>query len=321
VSARDPVDAYLLELGRELSSSRRERARILAEVEDHLRESAAAHGAETALHRFGAVAEVAARFQAELAAGAAARTVRLLAVALVAFVGLCAAAQSRVVQAASPRSLGMPFGPLTLLALEVSWLVAAITALRWRRWRSAGQVPADAALAVARGAFVAAAAAFAGAALQAGALLQGPGPHGWSYAVLAGAIATAGATALVLAATRLALARARRAGATGAGDAFADMLELVGRSPAAGRLPRSLQAHVAPLDPRGHPWRFAVAFAVAVGVTFAAAKGVGEPDAGAGWAAAAGAAKLAGAQAGVVLVAFALLGRFLGLRGTRALRG
>lgn len=65
------VDDYLAALRRELGFDPLSRRRILAEVEDHLRESAAAHGEEEAIARFGSPAEVAARFAPSAAAVAA----------------------------------------------------------------------------------------------------------------------------------------------------------------------------------------------------------------------------------------------------------
>jgi hypothetical protein len=82
------IGAYLEALRRELPLDPFYRRRVLAEVEDHLRESAADHGEEEALARFGAPAEVAAR----LAPGAAASAARWASVGLLVCVLALAAA-------------------------------------------------------------------------------------------------------------------------------------------------------------------------------------------------------------------------------------
>ena len=59
---RDPIDRYLDELARALAVHGPRKRRILAEAEQHLRECAAAHGAEEAIERFGSPETVAASF-------------------------------------------------------------------------------------------------------------------------------------------------------------------------------------------------------------------------------------------------------------------
>jgi len=82
------IDAYLAELDHRLAFDRALRDRVRAEVEDHLREAAAAHPAlcvdeaeRRAVTRFGAARDVAARFADDIVAGAARRTWLVLAVA------------------------------------------------------------------------------------------------------------------------------------------------------------------------------------------------------------------------------------------------
>jgi hypothetical protein len=65
------IDAYLAALRRELPLHPLYRRRVLAEVEEHLRESAAEHGEEEALARFGTPREVAAGFAPGAAVSAA----------------------------------------------------------------------------------------------------------------------------------------------------------------------------------------------------------------------------------------------------------
>ncbi|MFN8185597.1 MAG: hypothetical protein U0R69_00810 [Gaiellales bacterium] len=75
------IDEYLDELGRALPRSIR--ARILAEVEDHLRESAKTHGDGGALARFGSARELARELRTTAAASAIRRSALLLLAALV----------------------------------------------------------------------------------------------------------------------------------------------------------------------------------------------------------------------------------------------
>jgi hypothetical protein len=79
-----PIDRYLRELRRALPWGL-PRRRILAEVEDHLRETAAESGEEEAVARFGAARDVASRFAAPAAARAG-RAVALGLAGLLAFV-------------------------------------------------------------------------------------------------------------------------------------------------------------------------------------------------------------------------------------------
>lgn len=75
------IDGYLDELGQALPRSLRQR--ILAEVEDHLRESAKLHGEGVALARFGSARELACELRATAAASAIRRGAILLLATLV----------------------------------------------------------------------------------------------------------------------------------------------------------------------------------------------------------------------------------------------
>ncbi|MFT3811158.1 MAG: hypothetical protein QM698_14695 [Micropepsaceae bacterium] len=72
------IDSYLCELDRRLAFDRALGARVCAEVEDHLREAAAAHPGHSddeaerrAVERFGPAREIAARFADDILAGTA----------------------------------------------------------------------------------------------------------------------------------------------------------------------------------------------------------------------------------------------------------
>jgi hypothetical protein len=138
-----PIDRYLRELRRVLPWGLR-RTRILAEVEDHLRDAAAESGEEEAVARFGAARDVASRF----AAPAAARASRAVALGLAGLVAFVLVPGYGVVENALPPAPwaegAMPDHLLWkrnamwfLLALAVPPTVAALALLR----RHAGLVP------------------------------------------------------------------------------------------------------------------------------------------------------------------------------------
>lgn len=319
------IDSYLGQLGRSLNASRRERRRILAEVEDHLHESAAALGELEALRRFGSVELVADRFRYELAVDATAWAVRLAGVTALAFLALCAAIQSASVRAAAPRSAGALYGPLTMVALELAAFVAGVTAIRWWRWRRAATVPPGAALAVVRGSLVVVVAAFVGGTLQVAALGSLQHLRGAALLLAIGWVANCIAACVALGSAKVALERVRLVGGTAPADAFADLVVVARRAPGIGWLITALLGRpdspvaraVAALEPQRRPWRFAAVFAFAGGLAFSASKGAVENDAGGVWRALLGGVLLLALQAGVVIVAFAVLGRFLGLRPPR----
>jgi hypothetical protein len=339
---RDGIDAYVAALGTSLDAPRRRRARILAEVEVHLRESADAHGEEEALRRFGTLEVVAGRFQHELAAQAARRSLKTAAASLALLALLCGLRQESPLWATTRGPLEGVAGPVLVVLLEVC-LGAGLVA--WLRIRAAGrsgmELSPDGALGVARAARVSVAASVAGGlsvvAVSAARIVfyyagwmrwldlhdHGVGypldgvDMGVAWAILVGALAAIALGVGALLVSSAASRRCQAAGARGPGDAAVDLVRLaqgcrtfgLERSEAA----RALHA----LDPRRHPWRSAVAFAVVVGVVFAVGKGLSEHDAASTWEAATGAAQLACAQAGVILVAYASLGRYLGLRPAR----
>jgi hypothetical protein len=85
----DPVADYRAELERALKVHPRRRARILAEIEEHLRESAARYGAAEAIVRLGTPSEVARSFSPGLADRLWAERDRLAAIALLAALLAC----------------------------------------------------------------------------------------------------------------------------------------------------------------------------------------------------------------------------------------
>ncbi len=85
----DPITAYLAELERSLPVHGRRRERILVEAEQHLRESAALIGPETAIHRFGPARSVAAAYRPRALDRAFAQRDRLAALLMLSAMAAC----------------------------------------------------------------------------------------------------------------------------------------------------------------------------------------------------------------------------------------
>lgn len=102
------IESYLADLNDELLGDPRFRRRVLAEVESHLREAAAAVGAAEAIARMGSPADLARGFAAQAAASAAAWAGRLVALCLAGFVGVYVAAENTLPPAPWPSEEATP---------------------------------------------------------------------------------------------------------------------------------------------------------------------------------------------------------------------
>jgi len=282
-------DRYLAELEAELGAVGIRgslRRRILAETADHLRESGDAAA-------FGEPSLIAGRFADELATSGARR------VAFTAFLALAPAGLAYAVllglirtwpDIASARLLPLAIATAVtiVLAPQVAFAAGVLTVARAWRLRSQTAAPAAEIVVLRRRAAVAlgsGAAAFAGIGTYA--YLYASGLPGWWPPA---ALIVSGAALVPIGGAAVALARNAqlRPQATGpAGDLFDDLAPLVDRFP---------------LPLRGRPWRFCLLVAVAVA---AAAFIAGGPDEG---------PRNAVAEFVAVSAAFAVLGRFLGLR-------
>jgi hypothetical protein len=283
------IERYLRELEAELGAvgiRRSLRRRILAETADHLHESGDAA-------RFGEPKLIAARFADELATSGARR------VALTSFLALAPAGIAYAVlfglirtwpDIASAKLLPLAIGTaLTMvLAPQVAFAAGLLTVAQAWRLRSETRAPAAEIAVLRRRAAVAlgsGAAAFAAIAVYA--YEYSSGLPGWwamtGFIVSGAALVPLGGAAIALARN----ARVRPQAAGSAGDVFDDVAPIVDRIP---------------LKLRGRPWRFCLLVAAAVA---AAALIGGGPDEG---------PRNAVAEFVAVCVAFAALGRFLGLR-------
>lgn len=282
--------SYLRELESELGTvgfRGARRRRILAEVEDHLRES----GGDVAA--FGPPALIARRFADELATSGARRGAVAAFVAL-APIGLAYAAlflsmrPGPDITSAEIVPLGLIAALLMLLAPQVALASGVLALLRAWQLRSDAVAPAAAVRVLRRRAGVALASG--GVTLAAIAVYaidyRGEVPGWWLYAALA---TSAGGLLVLGAALPSVVGTARLRPQTGgsAGDVFDDVAPLVDRLP---------------LRLRGHPWRFCVLFAA--GVALLALVG-GGPDEG---------PRNAVVEFAAICAGFAAFARFLGLR-------
>jgi hypothetical protein len=145
------VDHYLAALRRELPLHPLYRRRVLAEVEDHLRESAAEHGEEEALARFGTPRDVAARFAPGAAASAATWASRALLLCLLGFAA-CALVTENLLPPAPWASAGAAPDFVRWTSAGFVWAFAAAAVLgiaALLRPRRVVLVPAAGALAAA----------------------------------------------------------------------------------------------------------------------------------------------------------------------------
>jgi hypothetical protein len=279
--------SWLEELRTELASvpmPARRRARIQAELEDHLRCD------PTAVERLGDPREVARGFADEVGTALSRRAAVGVFVAL-APLGLLFGALFALVGALNvvvAHRMAVDLG--LILGTQVAFVGGTLALLRAWRLRRARVVPAgQAAVLLRRGALGLGGGIVTVAAVAAGAS-QAPADVAAWFAPLAYATAGVGAITLTGAGVALAQAARLRPATTGAagGDLASDLGPLV---------PRAL---------RDDPWRLALAIATGAAVCIAAAGIVqGDPLDGVVRAVADGALCLAG---------FALLGRWLGLR-------
>ena len=286
------IDAYLADLDAALTAgSLRRRRRILAEAEDHLRCAAEAGDERAAIAAFGPPELVARRFAEELAHAGAARAT-WAALAVVALFGALVAA-------------GSPGDAIPWFAAQIA--VHVCRAQRRARLASPPdtRVPAGKLRFVNRGVGVALGAVLVAAAsdLATGNQVAGAG--------LVGIAAVA--AALVLAGARLRLrGLAAAADEPAADDAFDDVLALAG--PVLARVPARGVAERLAGAARARPWLFCLLVAGMAGGALAVSHGVGEPPDRLASGIAAGAALFV-IEGGAVVICFALLGRFLGIRG------
>ncbi|MBV8954511.1 MAG: hypothetical protein JO179_10255 [Solirubrobacterales bacterium] len=353
------IDDYLQELEATLRLPRRRRRRILAEVRDHLQSTAAElRGAgldpqaaqREAIRRFGDAPALARTF-AEDEATSAVRAAGWTAVLLAALLVLAQANPPGLLTWTQGR---FPAGLLAFVFGQVALLAAGLTLVRVWRARleretaqtapPAGGLGGTRLTLVLRGAqvvFVCVAGTLICAVGVALSAASSPTPGVWISIALLGAGAVAGTIPLWRASHR-ASAAARVGAPLGASpeeDALADIaalgsaafVRLERRWPRLGggrerisvwlgelrnRAPR-LMAWV---DLRRHPWRFALAVALASGLALAVAHAVGEggpPSLHELPTALVASLLIVAIEGAAVLLGFLVLGGFLGIRGSR----
>jgi hypothetical protein len=288
------IERYLDELARELGSvgiRGAQRRRILAEAEDHLRESGEPE-------RFGEPAVVAARFADELATSGARRvawgSVVALAPAGIAYaILLSLPAPWPDITAGRSVPIALAAAAMMLLAPQISFAAGLLAVAGAWRLRSEVAAPAQAITLLRRRAGVALA---AGATALLAVMVTTYEFSAWiSTWRVALTFSLAGVCLLPIAAGAVALRRtgALRPQAAGdAGDVFDDLAPVLDRLP---------------LDLRGRPWRLCLLFAAAVAALALLGGGVLNEG-----------PRNAIAEFAAVCAGFAVLGRYLGLRPSRA---
>lgn len=202
------IDSYLDQLDVELRLTRAPRRRLLAEVEDHLRASAAEIAADTgvegaelrAVERFGSAAAVARGFAVAVAATSARRSTHSLGLAFAAYVVACLLFAST----ASSEFADFPQGAPSALALQFAAVAVAVSLVRALRWRGSTDTPEDRIRFLANGSVIGAAALAVGLGCETAIALTRPaGVLPWqnlplvalAFSVAIGAALVAGLTA------------------------------------------------------------------------------------------------------------------------------
>ncbi len=289
------IARYLESLSGELRVPRRARARIVAEVGDHLRESVAGGRSESeAVEAFGDPSELAARFHEQFASASAKRAGTSTALLLAAFLIGCAAA---VLGPANH----FPFGIVVFFGAQLAVVAAALGVARRLRYRGAVPAARLADLYRANGLAVAC------VAVVSLAELVDAGP---STPLAIGGASLFAASLGVGTSVARSRARARVVPAEApADDALDDLLAVTRRLPAAGVVIGTVRSAL-----RANPWRFCLLFAAACGLALAAQHNVTEGGVAIGWRPLLAALVIASIEAAAVIACFAAFGRFLGIR-------
>lgn len=276
------IDDYLARFSEELVRRGvvgRDRDRVLAETEDHLRELADRHGEENAVLRFGQARPLAVELAAQLATTKTIRstyaTFAALAVTAFAVLALIAYADDRAPNDifAGKHAAGGLLASLGLLLLpQVAFVSGGLALLRALRRRGQGALPCEELNVLGRRSAV----ALAAGGLTAVSMLVWGYEFGHFQPVLV--LGVVAAVPLLVVAPALVSASSPQAVSAGRAEDVFDDLRL-------GRL-------------RARPWLFALAVALTAGVVALAVDGI----------------VLAGLELTAVLICFAALGRPLALR-------
>jgi hypothetical protein len=312
------IDDYLSELERELRLRRAPRARLLAEVEGHLRDLSAELAADEhspadaesqAVARFGDAATVAARFAQATASTTAQRAVNAASAALVGY-----AAVLVIFATASPVLRDFPQGAASFFAFQLATVSLGVALVRSLRWRGQVAAPTTALVAIARAVAVATIAlVVAGVAEAAVALSRPAGVIPWSegrWLTLAFAAAGVGVVAATLAALRASAQAAAVATLPSQDMNRATLLDDFDALAEKARLPQVARRGAAAL--LVHPWSATLLVAAAAFGTMTAVGAAGDHGS------LAGSSVLGGIEAAVIVAAFAAFGHLLGLRSARA---
>jgi hypothetical protein len=334
------IREYLQELRRELTLPTRQRERVLTEAADHL-QLAAEHldpqGAgspedaqRAATARFGSPREVARRFAEELATDGAYRATRVVSVATIAFCivfGLSGPA----------RSVAAVWAPF---AVQIAFVCAALSFVRCVRHRDERAVSAGKLRWILRGDEIALGVILVSIGVEAIGAAAGHPARAWHTSTVMVSIGVALLAVLALGRVVVGHARLRSLDGFGDGDVREqpdeladDLVALVGQARTwarwhpwlaepAGVLEHAVRGIRVPrqltrwLDLRAHPWRVGLIVALAAGACAGGGHALLEHPGSLSQLPGALAAftVIAGVEAVVVSICFAVLGPFLGLR-------
>jgi hypothetical protein len=274
------VERHLAALAAALRVRGRARRRFLAECRDHLLDAAAERGEAAAVRAFGEPAEIAAAFDAEVAARRGVRSTALAVAGVLATGGSTLA----LIHAASPAATAAPAWTLVFfVAAQVAGVAGALALVQALVLRRAAMPAADVALLARRNATALVAAGLT--MFAAGAAVPGQG----SAVLLLGGPALVCVAAVAVGRARSLARRLPGGCAAAVREPLADLRQLTGL----------------PVPALGSGRLLALTTAVAAAAAFVRDR--------AEHAAVGGALVTAGIEAAAVLVCFALLGRRLGL--------
>jgi hypothetical protein len=343
------IERYLNELDGQLRLPPRTRRRVIGEARDHLEDLTAAAPTRSpteaqawAIHAFGDPAALARRFAEELAVGASRRAARIGAATLALFLVLCDLCTSSFLSVPMGWVSDGPGTPLVWITGQVGLVAGVVSLARGRIARRSDGLDTIRLRYVVRGLLVLVACAALTVVVAASgvavALATGAAHRSALVAVAAGLLLCAAVTAVGgwsarTASHRLASVDGPPLTATGR-EVLADLLATVGdgvrwivrRVPVAtaptgfaALVPADAARALRPLDPRDHPWRYASAVALLAGCLVPALDllvlvAKGELYGSQLSTLAVSAPVLIVFEATLVLLGFATLGRYLGLR-------
>ncbi|MDQ6777288.1 MAG: hypothetical protein M3071_13960 [Actinomycetota bacterium] len=348
---RDLIERYLAELDSELRLPRRLRRRIIAEAREHLHESVSRTAPDAtaqmrAIQCFGTPAEVATAFTREMAIGSTRRAAHRGGLLFVLSLVTWEACTSSFIHVAPAWINDGPGSALLWIIGQVGLVAGIVSLARARVARRSATLDAARLRYAVHGLIVLAACSAITVSLAGTGVaiaLDGPAARHGQILLAALILACAAITAMSAATVwqahrrlgaleRLPLAATGRAALSDVVGTVSDALAWACRRlPMAASVARVIPSSwgsaarrgLSPFDPREHPWRYACAVGVLAGIAVPILDAVamainGQLDGPRLSDLAATAPALIAIEMGLVIAGYAVLGRYLGLRPTRA---